>query len=240
MAEIRDFIQEALSQIFAADNVDHIDIKGLEDYLYIPTEYDENNDEAEKTADVGAPTGIFLDEGTSMTTDITTPPTTNSLPQASNSAGEITIKTSKNAKPDPKGSLLSGHGKKPRKGTKSGVPMPGDQKEHNSPDETGSRGYFATEIVVPYRTFSQIEKGEVVHYVVFRSPSSIERFQIRFFSIGEEGEEPLALRSSDIGSVQGNLLTDCFLTIGMNRIRVRFNDNMKHSIKLKTEELVQL
>jgi hypothetical protein len=80
----------------------------------------------------------------------------------------------------------------------------------------------------------------IVHYVVFRSPSLVDRFQIRFFSIGEEGEEPLKLRESDMGTTEGNLLKDCFLMAGANRIRVRFDDNLKHSIKLITEELVQL
>jgi hypothetical protein len=240
MTEMRNFIQESLSSIFVSANVDHVDIKGLEDYLYIPTEYDPTNDESEKSADVGVPTGIFLDEGTSHTTDIVTPPVISDISKDTNSAGEIIIKTSKNAKPDPEGGLLSGHGTKPRKGTKAGVPMPGDQKEHNSPDDEGSRGYFATEIIVPYRTFSQVESGVIVHYVVFRSPSLVDRFQIRFFSIGEEGEEPLKLRESDMGTTEGNLLKDCFLMAGANRIRVRFDDNLKHSIKLITEELVQL
>ena len=63
------FITECLSNAFALKEKQAIDIKGLEEFLYIPTAYEEDED-LESESQTGDTTGAVQDDGTSMTTDI--------------------------------------------------------------------------------------------------------------------------------------------------------------------------
>ena len=69
LKEMDAFISECLKSTFSSNNKEAINIKGLEEFLYIPTSYDEDED-LDSEAYVGNPTGILKDEGVSPTTDI--------------------------------------------------------------------------------------------------------------------------------------------------------------------------
>ena len=56
----------------------------------------------------------------------------------------------------------------------------------------------------------------------------------------EESDEELQVEESNIGNVSGNIVRDVHLPEGRLRLRVRFTDNMKHSIKLAAEELYEV
>ncbi len=241
LKELREKISDALRGIFMAADVDHIDIKGLEEYLYIPTSYDDTFEDYDSEPWAGVPTGKLLDEGTSFTTNIPEDggPKYEEKPESS-SAGHVIIKRSSTATPSDDGDLRSGHGTKPRKNTKGGVPMPGDRKQGNIESEEGSRGYFAQEIDVPYRSFSQKENGSIVHYIILHSPDSIDQIRLRFMSIGEEKDEELLIKTANVGTIKGCTLDDLFLVEGKNKLRLQFADNMKHSIKITAEELIEL
>lgn len=60
-----------IRDIFDLDSVETIKIKGLEQYLYITTEADEDDDADGQSSVIGNPTGTFIDEGFSPTTDTT-------------------------------------------------------------------------------------------------------------------------------------------------------------------------
>ena len=72
LREMDDFINECLNKVFSLKDKIAIDIKGLEDFLYIPTSFDDDDLEMDETPESveGKPTGKIQDEGSSYTTDI--------------------------------------------------------------------------------------------------------------------------------------------------------------------------
>ena len=80
----------------------------------------------------------------------------------------------------------------------------------------------------------------IYHYVVLHPKEEIGNVRLHFFSVGEDGDEELQVEESNTGNVSGNIVRDIHLTEGCLRLKVRFTDNMKHSIKLAAEELYEV
>ena len=99
---------------------------------------------------------------------------------------------------------------------------------------------FATPINIPYRTFSQVEGGKIYHYVVLHPREEVGNVRLHFYAVGEESDEELQVEESNIGNVSGKIVRDVHLPEGRLRLRVRFTDNMTHSIKLAAEELYEV
>ena len=59
-------------------------------------------------------------------------------------------------------------------------------------------------------------------------------------SIGEEKDEELLIKTANVGTIKGFTLDNLFLVEGKNKLRLQFADNMKHSIKITAEELIEL
>lgn len=244
LREMDDFINECLNKVFSLKDKIAIDIKGLEDFLYIPTSFDDDELEVDETPECveGKPTGFFQEDGPSYTTDIpknednptitpkSTPPST----------GHVLINKSTSATNEPGGRLMAGHGEAEKKPKSKGIQKPGNASETRTEDEKGEKGLFATPINIPYRTFSQVEGGIVYHYVVLHPKEEIGNVRLHFFAVGEESDEELQVEESNIGNVSGNIVRDVHLQEGRLRLRVRFTDNMKHSIKLAAEELYEI
>lgn len=242
LQEIDNFITECLSQVFSLKEKKAIDIKGLEEFLYIPTAYEED-EELESESYIGKETGKLKDDGSSVTTDIADEddnPTISERPIPP-STGHVMVNKTTSASNTTGGRLRSGHGDVKRKKKSPGIQKPGNASESRTEDESGERGLFASSISIPYRTFSQFEGDGMYHYVVLHSEEEIENVRLHFFTVGEDNEtEELQIADSNIGNVSGNIIRDVHLNEGRLRIRVRFTDNMKHAIKLSAEELYEL
>ncbi len=241
LQEMDTFITECLSNAFALKDKQAINIKGLEEFLYIPTSY-EDDDDFETESQTGDTTGDYSDDGTSMTTDIAdgddNPTITNS--PAPPSTGHVMVNKTTTATNTTGGNLRSGHGDTVRKTKTKGVQKPGNASDDRTEDDSGEKGLFASPVSIPYRTFSQHEDGGIYHYVVLHPEEEIENVRLHFFAVGEENDEELQIAESNIGNISGNIIRDVHLTEGRLRLRVRFTDNMKHSIKLSAEELYEI
>ncbi len=241
LQEMEDFITECLSKAFALKEKKALDIKGLEDFLYIPTAY-EDDEELESESFVGDINGQIKDDGTSYTTDIILDDNNPTISEISESpsTGHIMINRATTATNKSGGNLRSGHGEAKKKPKADGIQKPGDIKDKRTEDENGERGLFASPISIPYRTFSQYEDGKTFHYVVLHPEEEVGNVRLHFFAVGEESDEELQIVESNIGNISGNMIRDVRLSGGKLRLRVRFNDNMKHSIKLSAEELYEV
>ncbi len=238
--EIEDFIKECLDGLTNRRNRNVINIKGLDEFLYIPTDWDEDEELQQETF-VGQPSGILKDDGSYHTTELPTEDNPQlESPSTRTSTGQVLINRTTSAESNPSGNLRTGHGEATRKPDSQGIPKPGDVKERHIENQDGTRGIYATDIVVPYRSFSQIENGKVVHYIVLHSEEEVGNVRLRFYAVGEESDELLYVRETSHGNIDGELVRDIHLDFGSTRLRVRFNDNMKHSVKLKAEELHEL
>ena len=241
LKEMDDFITNCLSQAFSLKDKTAIDIKGLEEFLYIPTTYEED-EELDSESLTGGPTGTTQDEGASVTTDI---PEGNDNPtiteeSAPPSTGHVMINKPTTATNVSGGDLRSGHGTATKKPNTKGIQKPGDTKDSRTEDESGKKGLFASPINIPYRTFSQVENDQVYHYVMLHPQEEIGNVRLHFFAVGEENDEELRIAESNIGNISGNIIRDVHLQEGRVRLRVRFADNMKHAVKLSAEELYEI
>ena len=244
LRELDEFINECLNNVFSLKDKIALDIKGLEDFLYIPTSFDDDELEMEDMPESveGKPTGILQDDGSSYTTDIPKSednPTVMPKPNPP-SIGHVLINKSTNATNETGGKLLAGHGEAEKKPDSQGIQKPGNASETKTEDEKGEKGLFATPINIPYRTFSQVEAGKIYHYVVLHPREEVGNVRLHFYAVGEESDEELQVEESNIGNVSGNIVRDVHLPEGRLRLRVRFTDNMKHSIKLAAEELYEV
>lgn len=232
------FVNKGISDMFSGKNKLAINIKGLEEFLYIPTEYEED-EELESEALVGNPTGTIKEEGSSPTTDIPDTVDNPTLTKGGKdtSTGVVMVQTTTNATASSDGPLRSGHGEKPRKTKGGGIKKPGDTREQNESNEDGKHGVYASPISLPYRTFSQHEGGLLYHYVVLHSEDNIHNVRLHFYSVGEDGEEVLEIVETSEGDISGTAIENIQLTGRRKRLRIRFADRMKHTIKLEAEEL---
>lgn len=233
------FIAHSLTDIFVQKEKAAINIKGLEEFLYIPTNADEDYDDSENEALVGNPTGKLKDDGSSYTTDIPKTdnnPTISSVSQSS-STGHVVISKPTTATASTAGSLRSGRSDRPTTRKGSGIKKPSSIKEHNTETNEGEKGFFATPIDMHYRTFSQSEGRNTYHYVVLHSDEELDNVSLHFFAVGEDSDEELQVVESNEGNVNGSIIQNVHVPEGRLRLRVRFSDNMKHSIKMTAEEL---
>lgn len=242
LKEMDDFINECLKKAFALNNKQAVNIKGLEDFLYIPTSDDDDLEtDSGMSAAQGTPTGETIDDGTSHTTDI---PDSDDNPGTAPrkeppSTGHVMVNTTTTASPG-SGTLGSGHGPATKKPKTPGIPKPGDTTGTNTEDPEGVKGVYATPLNIPHRTFSQKENGKVYHYIVLHPDNEVKNARLHFYAVGEESDEELSVEETSAGNVSGNIIRDIHLSEGRTRLRVRFSDNMKHSIKLTAEELHEI
>jgi len=240
LQEMEDFISDCLSCAFSLKEKKAIDIKGLEEFLYIPTTYEEDDDLYSESF-TGKETGEFQEDGTSVSTDMDRSEGNPTITDSSNKAstGHVMINKPTTATNEA-GKLRSGHGKAERKPKKPGIQKPGDASDTRNEDENGEQGLFASPIDLQYRTFSQNEEGNIYHYVMLHPQDEMGNVRLHFYAAGEENDEELQIAESNIGNVSGNIIRDIHLSEGRLRLRVRFTDNMKHAIKLSAEELYEV
>lgn len=241
LQEMENFISECLSQAFSLKEKEAIDIKGLEEFLYIPTAYEEDDD-LDSESLVGDTTGDLKDDGSSYTSNIVDDEENPFVSDTSSktSTGHVLINKTVSATNNTDGNLRSGHGEAERKPKKPGIQKPGDVKEKRKEDEDGEKGLFASPISIPYRTFSQSEFGYIYHYVVLHPDEAVGNIRLHFYAAGEENDEELQIAESNIGNISGNIIRDIHIDERRLCLRVRFSDNMKHAIKLSAEELYEI
>lgn len=234
-------INSWLSELFTSKDKTCIDIKGLEEFLYIPTADEDEDLDVESDAPsalIGEPSGNLIDDGNSYTTDLpqSSGNPTISTPSKGTSTGHVLINKKTSAIESPNGKMRSGHGDSKRKTDSKGIERPGDAKDKREESDKGESGVYANPVNIPYRTFSQNEEGQVYHYIVLHPNKEIGKVRLHFYGIGEESDEELRIAETNIGKIIGNVIQDVKLTEERLRLRVRFADKMKHSIKLSAEE----
>ncbi len=235
--EKQEFIDQALIRIFSSNGAEFLDIAGLDEFLYIPTAYEEI-EEFDTQAFTGTPTGQVQEEGTSSTTELSDPkPFSAPAPEEKTSTGHVLVNYRSTAENAELGELYSGHTTKPRKGHGGGEPtskLPRQPHEEN--EERGKVGTYAYPIEVNYRSFAQVENGKIYHVIIIHSEIEVEDGQVVIFTGGEQDDERIRVIDSSIGSVIDNTVYGLQLLPGKNTLKIRLADDMKHAIKLEAYE----
>ena len=231
-------IQNAIHDIFAGNQGETLNIKGLEEYLYIPTaeENDFDSDSQSYSALSGKPTGDYIEDGSSPTTEVEKPAIIGSLYQ-SPSTGSVLIGEKKTASPHDKGNLFTGNTTQSRKTKGGGAPGPKKPSKAMIDDPKGKKGTYAYPIPVKYRTFALINNDTIVHKIIIRSDVNIDNGEIVLLSAGEIEDEAINLSYSSTGVIIDNTITGLSIPKGKYELEVGFSDGMRHAIKLEAYEI---
>ena len=237
LSELKDFISTSLQGVFSSNGATFLNISGLDEFLYIPTAY-EDNEEYDSEAFTGAPTGEIQDAGTSSTTTLIEPkPFSAEAPKEKTSTGHVLVNYRAQAENADEGDLFSGHTTRPRKTKGGGEPAPKLPNEsHKESEDSGVMGTYAHPIEVNYRAFAQIEDGIVYHVIIIHSDITVEDGQVVIFTGGEQSDERIRVLSSNVGTVIDNTIVGLKLSVGKNTMKIRLADDMKHAIKLEAYE----
>lgn len=235
MKQIDLFIIEIMKEMFSGTNQNIQQIRGLEDFLYIPTAV-ENDEELESESLIGEPV-TQADEGNSLTTELTNKIITPWQDKPSVGKVMITDPTSSNHKRDDRGKALSGHGEKNKKQHGGGGLSTHKLDGHYINTEDGADGDVLTEIPVVYRSYAQRLEDRIFHFIVIHSDFDVEHGRIDLIVGGEQTDDVVNIKSCSSGIVKGNSIGGLRIQKGKTLLRIEFADNMKHAIKLDAYEL---
>lgn len=234
---LNDKLQDAIHEIFAGNQGDTLNIKGLEEYLYIPTAEDNDFDteiDSESSSN-GNVVGGAVEDGASPNTEVGVPADIGKLQQKP-STGSVLIGNPTSAKPSEKGSLFTGNSSRPRKTKGGGAPGSKKPSKQMKEDQDGKSGSYAYPVPVKYRTFAQQKENQIVHKIIIRSDVDIENGEIVLLSAGESEDEAVGLSFSSVGNIIDNTITGLSIPSGKYELEIGFSDGIKHSIKLEAYE----
>lgn len=235
---LNDKLQDTIHEIFASNQGDTLNIKGLEEYLYIPTaeenDYDVNDDI--ESAETGCPVDKETIDGSSLKTEVESPANIGELQQKP-STGSVLISNPTSATLSENGELFTGHTSLTRKSKGGGAPGHKNPSKPLEDDPDGKTGSYAYPISVKYRAFAQPKNSSFVHKIIIRSDVDIKNGEIVLFSAGENEDEAVNLSYSSAGNIIDNTITGLSFHPGKNELEVEFSDDMKHSIKLEAYEI---
>lgn len=231
--ELADFVKRCVEQLFPPNQQMLMPIAELENYLYIPT--DMENDESEKDDyferdDVEQASLVEKSEINQGKTV---------KPNGRQADGQVvtTVRTRAIKRGD--GSLLSGHGTRKVK-TKGGSIGTGNLNQKNALDEDGVEGTYAIPINIKYRSYAKRTKGgELYHYLIIRSDVDVPNARLDVTVCGAQDDECINIKSSERGKIHKNSISELHIEPNpkKNVIRIQFTDNLKHAIKLEPYEI---
>lgn len=234
--DVDHFIIKAMEQMFSSRNSEVQNIQGLEEFLYIPTAVEED-DEFENESLIGGVVDQKNDEGNALSTslsDISQTPVKDTL-----STGKVMIESLNTPhERDKEGSDLSGHGDRKKEQRGGGGTTPRKIDSRYTKTNTGVDGKFLSEVPVIYRSFAQKENGRVSHTIVIHSDYEFENGRIDLIVGGDQSDDVVTIKSCSLGgTIVENTISGLHIMKGKNILRIQFADNMKHAVKLDAYEL---
>ena len=234
--EIEEFIISAMEKMFSSRGKNIQNIQGLEEFLYIPTAVEEDEDDNESL--IGDIIGKRDDEGNALSTNVSDDYILDKNDKIA--IGKVMIS---NPLPNPHtkdkhGDKLSGHGSRKKNSTGGGGVTSGRIDSRYKDSDDGVSGTFLYEIPVKYRSFAQMEFGQIVHNIVIHSDYETLSGRIDLLIGGEQSDDMVSIKSCyPPATINQNSISGVHIKVGKNIIKVKFADNMKHAIKLDAHEL---
>lgn len=218
---LKEFIQESISSEFGIKDSDNLEITGLDELLYIPEDLLGKEQKRAEGVNLNSKSNtiprpkIDIKHQTAFGSVLITHPGSHDYTKPSD---DVTTPMGTN------------HGKLKRsaKGTRSGQ----GNNFHDS-DPNDDNGEYKTPIPVTFRVFAQKIGETLWHKLIIYSPQDITEGEIELLIPGDDGNDELNIYSALKGQICGNRITKISLKTGKNEIPMRFQDNQKHSIRLK-------
>jgi hypothetical protein len=236
--QISNYINKTLQSLSKINYSTKVSFLGLEEFLSIPEDLLEKDDDADLAGQnsnsfFGATTKDLSQDETGMQTTSNDEPffIQPTIKEQSEVKEEIGIEVTD----EEEETVTIGGDNEANGGEESGTDGEGtvDTGEQND-QPNDSRAL----VKVKLKVAAQKEQDIFYHYLIITAERKIERAELELHVSGDnDKDDDISISSTDKGTVQGNKLKDVPFSAGKNQIKVRFADNLKHSIKIKAYEL---
>jgi len=235
--EISNFINSKLDSLSKTNTSKKVAFLGLEDYLSIPEDLLEKEEDSDlkgetenKAGELSS--GITIDETGMQTTDIENP--VSIKPKIKTKSD---IKSAEDVIPDAEGDSEVTHGQgNSSDGTQSPSPPGTDNLNKGTPADAPTESKVLKKVRLSVA--AQREDGVLYHYLIIKCDEDVANAEIELLvSSDNDKDDGIAIVSSDNGKVDKNKILSAMLFSGKNIIKIRFADNLKHTVKIKTYEI---
>lgn len=230
MKELQEYREECIAKIAGENSSNELSISGLEDLLYVPASLIEDY-ERQLPKPIGTPVGTQYEENGSIISTADSIFQENLRRKTDEYIGTILVDTSGTGKNIDKGKELigTGHTGEHRSG---GSEIPPGDEIHTADIDEGKGNHFVL-MNVPVRVFAQESDGTIYHIIVIHSNRNVENGKMELVVCGEQYDMQIDIVDADNGIANSNTITNMKFGAEIVRIKVRFADNMKHSVQTK-------
>ncbi|WP_410220971.1 hypothetical protein [Pedobacter sp.] len=237
--EISDFVNKSLESLSKIKAGKKITFLGLEEYLSIPEDLLEKEEEFDYIGNVSSSSSGVL--STEMSDDETGIQTTDNTP--------IKIKPTLIFKPQGKENTEIDNTDEGEEdvivgGENNGDDGGGDDLPPGDGSDTvkGKRRQDSNDnkvlIKVGLRVIAQKENNTQYHILMISSDKQIHNAELELLvGADNDRDDGVAIVFSDNGLIENNVIKNFSLVNGINKIKIQFIDNLKHSIKVKAYEV---
>lgn len=232
--EIESFVNDRLEELLNINSTDSVQVSGLEKYL--PSSEGENGKGEKGNPFTGRPTGKYVKEGSSLTTEGSLKPD----PPQKNSKKGIIAEIENGTFEKKEGGSETGGTNGNHSGGGGNHPGPGDN--YGPGEVIGTEGSYKRLIEVEWRPVQSIKRGYTD--IIIYPPKDVAKAELKF-QIGrekqlkKENKEDVCLASTNKGVIDGLTITEVPLKANSkNIIQVSFSDKMYHSLILAVYEIV--
>lgn len=237
--EIQQFIDRSFRSLINAEEGESVDITELEDYLPIPSDLLPDDDEESKSKGFNPQSGDpgdVDDKGTYATTETETPKEGGGESGGNDEKGEVTAVVKGGTSPTGIQKTGGVHqresGKRKKRGSGS---SPGKKRTIQSFDPNLPGSY--TQVVdVDFSVLAKTTNGKLWHDIFINADDNYPDVQMTVVVCGEGSDEKLDITESSVGTPSENTLSGFSLKTGINKVSIRFRDNVKHTLTLEVYE----
>jgi len=238
--EIQEFINRSFRSLINAEEGESQDITELEDYLPIPSELLPDDDEETKSKgfnpQVGDPGGKD-DSGTYATTETETPKEGGGESGGSEDKGEVTAVIKGGASPSGGTQKTGGiHQRESGKKKKRGSGQSAGKKRTIQNFDPNLPGSYTQVVDVDFSVLAKSANGKLWHDIFINADDNYPDVQMTVVVCGEGSDEKLDIAESSVGTPSENTLSGFSLKAGINKVSIRFRDNVKHTLTLEVYE----
>lgn len=239
LKEIKTFVNKILDSLAQVKVGSKITFMDLEEFLSIPEELLEKEEQFDQD---GMNTNNSVGNPASDQTETETGMVTTDLGDGSMTI-KPTVKTSETTVQE-YGSSVKEDGER-EVGTggandTDGGDTSSDVEEGNNKSESGATDEEAPKslLKISYKVAAQIESDILYHYLILKSDREVENAEISLLVAGDnDREEGIKIMESDVGAFYDNKITHLKFEKGSTKIKLRFADKIKHSVKIRAYEI---
>ena len=237
--EIQQFIDRSFRSLINAEEGESVDITELEDYLPIPSDLLPDDDEESKSKGFNPQSGDpgdVDDKGTYATTETETPKEGGGESGGNDEKGEVTAVVKGGTSPTGIQKTGGVHQRESGKRKKRGSGSSPGKKRTIQDFDPNLPGSYTQVVDVDFSVLAKTTNGKLWHDIFINADDNYPDVQMTVVVCGEGSDEKLDITESSVGTPSENTLSGFSLKTGINKVSIRFRDNVKHTLTLEVHE----